>query len=36
MFGGDRRWAIVALVAVWLLYTFVFYVLMPHLKDEVM
>jgi hypothetical protein len=34
MFGKDRLWAVVALVAVWLLYTFVFYILMPHLKDE--
>lgn len=34
MFGNDRLWAIVALVSVWLLYTFVFYFLMPHLKDE--
>lgn len=34
MFHQDCRWAIVALVTVWLLYTFVFYMIMPHIKDE--
>jgi ABC-type polysaccharide/polyol phosphate export permease len=34
MFGKDRMWAIVALIAVWVLYTFVFYFLMPHINDE--
>lgn len=34
MFGKDRAWAILALVAVWALYTFVFYILLPHLNDD--
>lgn len=34
MFGQDRMWAILALVVVWALYTFVFYVLKPEMKDE--
>jgi hypothetical protein len=34
MFGQDRIWAVTALVVVWALYTFVFYMLMPHLNDE--
>ena len=34
MFGKDRMWALVALISVWALYTFVFYELMPHLTDD--
>lgn len=34
MFGTDCRWAIVALVAVWALYTFVFYMMRPLLTDD--
>jgi hypothetical protein len=34
MFGQDRMWAILALVVVWALYTFVFYVLMPEWNDD--
>lgn len=34
MFGKDRAWAILALVGVWALYTFVFYILLPHLNDD--
>jgi hypothetical protein len=34
MFGTDCKWAIVALVAVWALYTFVFYMMRPLLTDD--
>ncbi len=34
MFGRDRTWSIVALIAVWALYSFVFYMLLPHLNDD--
>lgn len=34
MFAKDRMWAIVALVTVWLLYTFVFYSMLPHMNDD--
>ena len=34
MFGQDRMWAVVALTVVWALYTFVFYMLLPHLNDD--
>jgi hypothetical protein len=34
MFGQDCRWAILALVVVWALYTFVFYMMRPFLADE--
>lgn len=34
MFGQDRMWAILALVVVWALYSFVFYMLLPHLNDD--
>ena len=34
MFGRDRIWAVLALVSVWLLYTFVFYFLRPHINDD--
>lgn len=34
MFGQDRMWAVLALVVVWALYSFVFYMLLPHLNDD--
>lgn len=34
MFAKDRMWAIVALITVWLLYTFVFYAILPHMNDD--
>ena len=34
MFSTDCRWAVVALVAVWALYSFVFYALLPQLTDD--
>lgn len=34
MFAKDRMWAIVALVTVWLLYSFVFYAILPHMNDD--
>jgi ABC-type polysaccharide/polyol phosphate export permease len=34
MFGQDRMWAILALVVVWALYTFVFYALRAELNDD--
>jgi hypothetical protein len=34
MFGQDCMWAVAALIAVWALYSFVFYALRPHITDE--
>ena len=34
MFAKDRMWAIVALITVWLLYSFVFYAILPHMNDD--
>lgn len=34
MFGTDRLWAYGAVLALWALYAFVFYEILPHVNDD--